>query len=428
MSSLKVLIAGAGISGPVLAFWLARIGCSVTIVERSPDLRATGQQLDLTGQAVVIMRMMGIEDAVRAALCLEPGIRFIDRRGKSIAFLPANKAGEHALSPTQEIEIMRGDLVRILYDLTKDLPNVEYIFSRDVKSFAQDSGSKVHVTFGDGTQTDYDMLVGADGISSATRRLMLNLTSPDPRHDMGFHIAYYTVPASADDYQDWTCCHIPGGKAVMTRKDRKDCLRVYLLMRGECCRSLDKADSLEQHKTALLDIFNESDGAQLPRFLRDLRESPLSDDLYSQHMTQIRLPNGGWSRDRVVLVGDAAYSTSAGGVGTTAAFVGAYVLAGEIARQWEASDQSVEKFSAEKATTEYERVVRPLVQSDGDTPRWALRIMAPDSRFGIWLLHTLLKFVVFVRIDKLLARLSTPDESKKLLYDDYFGMHKNDKR
>jgi 2-polyprenyl-6-methoxyphenol hydroxylase-like FAD-dependent oxidoreductase len=144
--------------------------------------------------------MMGIEDAVRAALCLEPGIRFIDRLGKSIAFLPANKTGERALSPTQEIEIMRGDLVRILYDLTKDLPNVEYIFSRDVESFAQDSGSKVYVTFGDGTQTDYNMFVGADGISSVTRRLMLNPTSPDPRYDMGFHIAYYTVLVSGDDY------------------------------------------------------------------------------------------------------------------------------------------------------------------------------------------------------------------------------------
>jgi 2-polyprenyl-6-methoxyphenol hydroxylase-like FAD-dependent oxidoreductase len=203
---------------------------------------------------------------------------------------------------------------------------------------------------------------------------------------------------------------------------------VYLLIRGERCHSLDRAESLEQYKTALLDIFNESDGAQLPRFLRDLRESPLSNDLYSQHMTQIRLPNGGWSRDRVVLVGDVAYSTLAGGVGTTAAFVGAYVLAGEIARQWEASDQLVEKFGAEKATTEYERVVRPLVQSDGNMPRWALRLIAPDLRLGIWLLHILLKFVVVVRIDKILARLSTPDESKKLLYNDYFGIQQKDKR
>jgi 2-polyprenyl-6-methoxyphenol hydroxylase-like FAD-dependent oxidoreductase len=425
MSSLKILIAGAGISGPVLAFWLARIGCSVTIVERSPNLRATGQQLDLTGQAVVIMRMMGIEDAVRAALCPEPGIRFIDRQGKSIASLPASKDGERSLSRTEEIEIMRGDLVRILYDSTKNLPNVEYIFGTEVESFSQDEtflGGKVHVTFVNGTQTDYDMLVGSDGISSVTRRLMLDPMSPDPHHDMGFHIAYYTAPASADDLYDWTWCHIPGGRIVMTRKDKEDCIRVYLVMRGKCCSSLDGAKTLEQQKAAVLDIFKESDGAQLPRFLRDLRESPLSDDLYSQHMTQIRLPDGDWSRGRVVLLGDAAYSSSAGGVGTTAAFVGAYVLAGELARQWDESEQSVEKFSAEKASKEYERVVRRLVQGGGDVPHWALRIFAPGPRFGIWLLHIFVKLVVVLRIDKLLARLGTPDESKKLLYDDYFGL------
>jgi 2-polyprenyl-6-methoxyphenol hydroxylase-like FAD-dependent oxidoreductase len=425
MQSLNILISGAGISGAVLAFWLARIGFSVTIVEKSPDLRATGQQLDLTGQAVVIMRMMGIEDVVRAALCHEPGVRLIDRQGKSVAFLPANKAGERTLSATEEIEIMRGDLVRILYDITKDLPNVKYIFGTHVESFTQDEallGGKVHVTFANGTQTDYDVLVGSDGIGSVIRSLILDPGSPDPRHDMGFHIAYYTAPASADDTYDWTWCHIPGGKIVMTRKDKADCIRVYLLMRGKCCATLDEAETLDQHKAALLDIFKENDGAQLPRFLHDLRESHLSSDLYSQHMTQIRLPDGGWSRGSVVLVGDAAYSTSAGGVGTTAAFVGAYVLAGELAKQWEESKQSVENFSIEKATREYERVVRPLVQGGGDMPSWALRIFAPSSRFGIWLLQKCIKLVAVLRIDRLLARLSTPEESEKLVYEDYFGL------
>jgi hypothetical protein len=192
---------------------------------------------------------------------------------------------------------------------------------------------------------------------------------------------------------------------------------------------LDGAETLEEHKAALLEIFKESDGAQLPRFLCDLRESPLSSDLYSQHMTQIRLPDGGWSQGRVVLLGDAAYSTSAGGVGTTAAFVGAYVLAGELARQWEESEQSAENFNAEKATREYERVVRPLVQDGGNIPPWALKILVPGSNFGIWLLHMFIKFVLVLRIDRLLARLGgAPDESEKLLYDDYFGLWQRDEQ
>lgn len=426
MSGLRVLIAGAGIAGPALAFWLARFGCKVTIVERNVDLRATGQQLDLSGQGVVIMRMMGIEDAVRAAVCPEPGIRVINEHGKSVAFMPANKAGEASFSATQEIEIMRGDLVRILYGITKDLPNVDYIFGTYVQNFTQDEGhpgGKVHATFANGTQMDCDIFVGADGSGSATRKLIMDPTAPDPRDDMGLHIAYYTAPGSAKDCYDWTWCHVPGGKIVMTRKDREDCIRVYLIVVGQSCEVLDKAETLEQKKAAVFDIFkDQSDTAQLPRFLRDLRDSALSDDLYSQHMTRINLPDGGWSKGRVLLLGDAAYSTSAGGLGTKAAFIGAYVLAGELARQWKESGQSVETFAVEKAAKEYERKVRPLMETHGQLPRWVRRLFAPHSKVGIWLLHIFVQIFVGLRIDRLLARLSTPEEAETLLYDNYFDL------
>lgn len=80
---LKVLIAGAGIGGPALAFWLSRIGCTTTIVERSPSLRTTGQQLDFFGQGLPIIRRMGIEDDLRAMSVKEPGSRLVDYTGKS---------------------------------------------------------------------------------------------------------------------------------------------------------------------------------------------------------------------------------------------------------------------------------------------------------------------------------------------------------
>lgn len=430
MSTVQVLIAGAGISGPVLAFWLARAGFDVTIIERSADLRATGQQLDFTGQAVVVMRMMGIEDDVRAALCPEPGMQFVDGQGKRVAYFPANKAGERSFSVTEEIEIMRGDLVRILYKATKNLPNVKYVFGTHIESFAQDSGlsgGKVHVTFADGSQNDYDVLVGAEGIGSATRRVLLDPKDSDPRHDMGFHLAYFTAPASSDDNYNWTIRHLPGRKIFMTRKDRDDCIRVYLAMFGKHCQALDRAETFEEQTAAILDIFGDSKDEQLQKYLSHLGRSPMSKDLYSQHMTRIRLPQGGWSRQRVVLLGDGAYSTSAGGVGTTAAVVGGYVLAGELLRQWEESKQSLEAFNAEKASKEYERVMRPLVDVASTVSPWMLSIFAPDSRLGIRLLHLILSFVATLRIDKLLMRFSTPEESEKLLYDDYFGIFRDTK-
>lgn len=164
MSSLKVLISGAGIAGPALAYWLSQVGHEITIVERESTLRASGQQIDLRGQGIVIMRMMGIEDQVRAVLCKEPGMRVLDRRGNTKAYMAANTSGQGSQSATSEFELMRGDIVRILYDLTKDLKGVHYIFNHHIESYddnTSDVDSKIQVKFSDGTSGEYDISGGS---------------------------------------------------------------------------------------------------------------------------------------------------------------------------------------------------------------------------------------------------------------------------
>ncbi|KAF2186094.1 putative monooxygenase [Zopfia rhizophila CBS 207.26] len=424
VAPLKVLIAGAGIGGPAAAFWLSRIGCDVTIVERSPKLRATGQQVDLTGQGIVIMRMMGIEDALRAARCPEPGMRFLDHRGTSKAFFPVDTSGKALYSPTHEVEVMRGDLVHILYEATKDLQGVKYIFDSHIKHFTQDEGSpagKVHVTFSDNRQDDYDILIGADGIGSATRKLMQGPSSPDPHRDLGVHMAFFTAPSREGDTYDWTVCHIPGGKAIMTRKDRPENIRVYLATRVGFA-ALDAATTLAEQKAALAEQFKGAEGWQVERFLRDLEKSSEAEDLYCQRMSQIRLPEGAWSRGRVVLLGDAAYCPGAigGGVGTTAALIGAYVLAGEVAKQWKNNEQSPGAFSVEEATKEYERIVRPFITGNSDMSSWMVRLWLPETRFGIWVIHAIAGLAAGLRIDKFMGNSRTPKEPLKLEYPDYF--------
>ncbi|KAI1398902.1 putative monooxygenase [Hypoxylon fuscum] len=419
MAPPKVLIAGAGIGGPALALWLARMGYDITVVERNSALRATGQQIDLRGQGIVIMRLMGIEDAVRAALCHEPGMRVIDHRGKTQAFFPVNTSGKGSQGATSEFEIMRGDLVNILYDATKDLEGVKYIFDCHIEDFTQDQGSpggKVHVTFSDGRQDDYDLLVGADGVGSATRRIMLGPSFPDPRHDLHGHFAFFTAPTREGDSKDWTVCLVPGGKMVMTRKDKPENIRVYFIKFGNC-EALDKAKTLAEQKAAVVEMFQGTEGAQVDRFIQDLKESPLTDDLYSAHMHQVRLPEGFWSRGRVVLLGDAAYYPM-GGVGTTAALIGAYVFAGELSKQLKQNGQPLETSDIEGAAKEYERTVRPFIQSQLKTPDFPI----PRSRFGIRILHIAVWLFSVLRIDKLLFAWTRPEEQHKLEYPDYFGL------
>lgn len=229
MTSLKVLIAGAGIGGPAAAFWLSRIGCEVTVVERSPKLRATGQQVDLSGQGIVVTRMMGIEDDLQAVRCPEPGMRFVDHQGVTKAFFPVDHSGKAVYSPTHEVEVMRGDLVRILYEATRNLRGVKYVFGCHIKHFTQDdslSDGKVHVALSNGTQDSYDILIGADGIASATREMLLGTSFPDLHRDLGVYMAYFTAPSREDDTFDWSVCHIPGGKGIMTRRDQPENIRV----------------------------------------------------------------------------------------------------------------------------------------------------------------------------------------------------------
>jgi len=158
----------------------------------SPKIRATGQQIDLTGQGIIILKMMDIWDAVHAVRCPEPGMRVIDYEGKSKAFFSINTNGK-GLPLTWELEVMRGDLVNIPYEATKDLRGVEYVFDFHIESFTQDDGDsltrKVHVTFSNGTQDNYDVPIGADGVNSATRRLMLGPSFPNSRNDLGLRMA-----------------------------------------------------------------------------------------------------------------------------------------------------------------------------------------------------------------------------------------------
>ncbi|KAJ9656524.1 hypothetical protein H2198_004873 [Neophaeococcomyces mojaviensis] len=422
MDSLKVLIAGAGVGGPATALWLSRIpGCAVTIVETSPNLRNTGQQIDLRGQGVVLMKMMGIEKAVRDSLCHEPGTRIIDSRGRSQGYLAANTSGKGRQSVTSEFEIMRGDLVNILYEETKDRENVQYIFDCHIESFTQDEGSvdgKVHVVFSDGKKEDYDILIGADGVNSATRRLMLGPSFPDPRVDLGVHVAFFTAPTRKGDTKDFTICHIPGGKVIMVRKDKPENVRVYLMTRLGCSAA-DEARTLSEQKAAMVELFKGAEGWQIDRFLRDLAESPEADDLYCHHERSVRLPEGMWSRGRVVLLGDAANGSGANGWGTTSALIQAYVLSGEIATRWKKSQNSGKVFNFQDAAQEFERLIRPIIK---DRPSFVPNIMLPGTRLGIWCLHNFFWLFTTLKLDKLISSLFSSDEEHKLEFKDYFEL------
>ncbi|KFY20138.1 hypothetical protein V491_03955 [Pseudogymnoascus sp. VKM F-3775] len=141
MASLKILISGAGIAGNAVAFWLSKLGHDVTIVERFPGLRITGLQIDLRSHGIEVLKRMGLDEAFRANAAPEQGVQVVDKSGRRRGYFPANTSGKGTQSFTSEYEIMRGDLCRIMHDVTKD--RVEYVFGTSIESFEEKDDKRI---------------------------------------------------------------------------------------------------------------------------------------------------------------------------------------------------------------------------------------------------------------------------------------------
>jgi len=112
------VISGAGIAGPALAHQLAGRGWRSTVIERFPERRDEGQNVDVRGAAREVVLRMGIDGDVRKAGTGEVGMRFLDENGAPKASFPLGGPGETD-GPTAELEILRGELSRILIDRTR---------------------------------------------------------------------------------------------------------------------------------------------------------------------------------------------------------------------------------------------------------------------------------------------------------------------
>lgn len=163
MAPLKVLICGGGIAGNALAFWLTKSKHDVTIVERYPDLRVTGLQVDLRGPGIEVLKRMGLDQKFRARAAKEEGMRVVSSSGGEWAYFPANKSGEGQQSFTSDYEIMRGDLTRLLHDAS----NAKILFGTSIQNYV-DKGDSVEVVFSDGRTEQFDLYVSVVHYSPST--------------------------------------------------------------------------------------------------------------------------------------------------------------------------------------------------------------------------------------------------------------------
>lgn len=359
----RILITGASIAGNTVAWGLGRAGFDVTVLERAPEFRDGGQNIDIRGTGREVLRRMGLEANALAQGTGEEGTIWVDDEGKPAAEFRSDAA--QGDGPTAEMEILRGDLARLLYDAAR--PHAEYRFGDSIAALEQGSGGAI-VRFADGERERFDAVIVAEGVGSATRELVFPGEN-DPR-PMDLTIAYFTIPRTPDDDRMWRWYNAPGGVSASLRPDRHGTTRAMLSIQQAPGGEQDWEQA--QQKQFLRDAFADA-GWQVPRILAAM---DATNDFYFDVLRQVRMPR--WSKDRVALTGDAAWcATPLAGAGATLAVTGGYVLAGELARH----DDLATAFQA------YEQAMRPMVEQAQGVPKIGPRLMHPHSRLGIHLLH-----------------------------------------
>jgi 2-polyprenyl-6-methoxyphenol hydroxylase-like FAD-dependent oxidoreductase len=363
------------------------------VVERAPEFRGGGQNVDVRGVGREVLARMGVEDAAIDRSTREEGTAWIDERGEIAAqFLTSELEGD---GPTAELEILRGDLAQLLYDTSAE--RARYRFGDWIEAVVQqDAGVEVH--FASGASGRYDLVVVAEGVGSSTRELVF-AGENDPRW-LNVTLAYFTIPRVPDDDLLWRWYHTTGGRGISLRPDRHGTTRAMLSVHKE--PKGEQEWSVERKKAWLREQFHDA-GWQAKRVLAGMETT---DDFYFDVLRQVRLPR--WSKDRIVLLGDAAWCvTPLGGVGATLALTGGYVLASELAR----TDDVAQAASA------YETQMRPMVEDVQGIPKIVPRMANPHSRLGLKLLHGVLKIASLPAFrdaaSKLFARpLKEPDLSR----------------
>jgi 2-polyprenyl-6-methoxyphenol hydroxylase-like FAD-dependent oxidoreductase len=305
-----VLISGASVAGPALAYWLHRNGMRATIVERADAVRPGGLAVDFRGTAMTVLADMGILDELRAHATRGGDALVVDADGATVAVMP----GEIF---SGDLEVMKSDLTRILHDLTKT--DTEYVFGDSVTTLTE-SEDGVNVEFERGAPRTFDLVVGADGLHSKVRELAFG-PKADFARPMGYAFATFAVPNHLNLDRSGVS-HLAGDRSVniFAARDNTEARAMMMFPAQDVPR--DGAAQRQAVRAAYAHV-----GWEVPTVLAAMATAP---DFYFDEMSQIEMP--AWSTGRVAVLGDAAACASPmSGRGTSQALLGAYVLANELA-------------------------------------------------------------------------------------------------
>jgi 2-polyprenyl-6-methoxyphenol hydroxylase-like FAD-dependent oxidoreductase len=395
--NLKVLIAGGGVAGHSFAYWLTRthLNVAITIVERAPEPRTSGQAIDIRGPAIEVIRRMNLEDTIRSRHTTEIGLTIIDATGKVVGQFDASGDSNKQANATSEFEILRADLTQLLLEAIDGDSNIKYIYGDAIQSMTQ-TEQTVNVTLRSGSSETYDLVVAADGATSKTRSLFLpEDILQDCYKFIGQYIAFFSIPSQKEDNKFWKWYNTSRGRMAAIRPHRNPAtMGAYLCITTPAKTTKDPKveealdTGIDQQKALLHEYFEDA-GWQSKRILDGM---DIAEDFYMNRCALVKLPK--WSNGRALVLGDAAHATF--GVGTSFAIEGAYVLAGELSKIKSASD-------VPEALRKYEAEFRPWVDDQQSFPPGFPQMMNPQTGWGLSIMRSIIWTVSKTKVYKLIG-------------------------
>jgi len=363
MVDRSVLVSGGGIAGSTAAYWLAKAGWSVTIVERAAGTRSSGNPIDVRGAAVAIARQMGIWSRLEEAATGVERLVFVDADGRPQATIRTRQRVDRH----EEVEVARNELVGLLFDMAREASLI--IRDDSIAALHQDGGG-IDVEFQRTPSRRFDLVVGADGVHSTVRRLAFG---PEERFSRPFGMFVGTVraPAPVEDPRTVLMYNEPGTSLTIHPAGGKP--GFAFIFRGQ--HDFDYRDA-ERGRCLVESTY--AGGGWLTTLA--LEEWGASGDRYFDAVTRVDVPQ--WSAGRVVLVGDAASCISLFGEGSSSAIVGAKTLADAIAAH---PGEHTAAFTGYEHT--HRQHVRPLLRGAGI----ASRLLVPKTRSGIAVRNAVLR-------------------------------------
>lgn len=386
---LRIAISGAGIAGSTLAHWLHRTGQRPTLIEKAPELRTGGYLIDFWGVGYQVAERMGLAGTLHALGYHVQAVRIVDHCGRTISGFSTDVF--RRLTHGRSTSLPRGALAAAIYCTIES--SVETIFGDHIVALDEHPAG-IGVTLASGVTREFDLVIGADGLHSTVRELVFGAESAFAL-PLGYWAAAFEIPGYRPrDELVYVSYTIP--QRQVARFALRNGRTLFFLIFADTLMPKSEPRDGNERKAVLIHVFGDA-GWECPQILRAMEDV---DDLYFDHVSQIRMPT--WTKGRVMLLGDAAACVSLlAGEGTGLAMTEAYVLAGELQRA---------NGDFQEAFRRYEQQLRPFIEGKQASAGRLATSFVPRTRFELWRRNQAARFLAFAPVANLLFGRSLRDD------------------